>query len=51
MFCKDLLGGLPGGFTCGFVLLLKEHFSDVSVDCFEGVWARDPPDVMRMDRT
>ena len=40
---------------CGFVLLLKGYFRDISVwrwfePCFEGIWACNPPDVMRMDK-
>ena len=45
----------PGGCKCGFVLLLKGHFRDMSVwwwfePHFEGIWACDPPDVVRTNR-
>ena len=52
----DSLGVDPGICKCGFVLLLKGHFRDMSVlswfePCFKGIWACHPPDVVRMDKT
>ena len=47
---------VPGSSKCGFGLLLKGHFRDMSVwrwlePCFKGICACDPPDVARMDKT